>query len=704
MTTHSRCTLPVRLILSTAVFLFAVQELGCKRDSNPVGASASGSGKIVAGAPVDAGSMLIGPGGGTFMISRPGTPIDGLEIRVPGNAYEDARTFQVSYAPIQSHQFGTNFNVISPLITIRDGGGYAETIISMKIPVKIPSGHFAMGFFYDDETGELEGLPLLGHDTSSITVGTRHFAASSFSSSGFPKSLFRPTADPAVRANVVIASIRELELVGSYDTQFRPGVDDWGFPNYGSYVAPAGHCAGQSVGALWYFNEKKAKGSPALWMRFDNDGGSPKTPGIWQDDCLGYKFCSALQTSREKPSLGDALAMLLQSVPIVSDLETYNAFGYSILMSKKPQYVIIRSGLLPSASGHAMIIYGLVGKQLFVCDPNYPGDQERRIVLNTLFFDPYFSGPDASNLGKAYSHIFYAGFSPVIDLHSIDSRWKEVASKTIGNEFFPAYTVLVENDTLQLEELKDGFTKSDGHFRLEVRGNGFSSFFQVFEPGGTVLASDSPFDLGKGSHRIGVTVYDRDTNWVGFHWYTVNAGADTADIVPLAVGSSWTYTYTAYQSNGSASRTEQRIYSLSKDTVFEGERWYQFDMADSSGTAHFAFITNRSDGNWWAPALGAASPFLRFKYPASAGDTYASGVDGLTTMKVLEKDVSTTLPLIGTFDRCYVYQQTTLGRTVRGILRLAPGVGVLQSSEYEQNQGGGEYLAREEVLKAYSLK
>ena len=113
---------------------------------------------------------------------------------------------------------------------------------------------------------------------------------------------------------------------------------------------------------------------------------------------LGYSFCSVLQMSRGRPTMGDVLGMLFQSVPIISDLETYNAFAFSIRMYHKPQYAIIRSSLMDGSTGHAMIIYGVYGKQLYVCDPNYPGDQQRRIILNALFFDPYYSGRDANGV------------------------------------------------------------------------------------------------------------------------------------------------------------------------------------------------------------------------------------------------------------------------------------------------------------------
>jgi len=38
------------------------------------------------------------------------------------------------------------------------------------------------------------------------------------------------------------------------DSGFRPGIDDWEFTNYGSYITPDGECEGQSLTALWYYD------------------------------------------------------------------------------------------------------------------------------------------------------------------------------------------------------------------------------------------------------------------------------------------------------------------------------------------------------------------------------------------------------------------------------------------------------------------
>jgi hypothetical protein len=225
-------------LLITTLFLVC-QVTGCNKEGNSVGPSSGGGGKIVVGTAVDVGSSTIGASGGTYTVSKPGSPVDGMQITVPRNSYADGRTFQVSYAPIVSHQLPTGVNLVSPLITFKNGGGYADSVMSVKIPVKIPAGYFAMGFFYDDATGELEGVPLLAHDSSSITLGTRHLSNVAASKAGFLK-VFRGSLDPAVRANVVIATIPELELKKNFDTGFRPGVDDWGSPIMARTLHPTG--------------------------------------------------------------------------------------------------------------------------------------------------------------------------------------------------------------------------------------------------------------------------------------------------------------------------------------------------------------------------------------------------------------------------------------------------------------------------------
>jgi len=206
------------------------------------------SNAISTGEVIEEISKSIGTGGGKVIVENTDSPINGLTITVPQKGYNEARNYTVSYAPITSHDLGKNFNPISPLITIENGGGYSDMPMSIKIPIKKESDEFVIGFLYDEITGKIEALPVIMSDDNSITVETRHFATTTISSG----SQLLKGSDLSSFANIVISSIKESTLFsqGVVNSGFTPGFDDWEFINYGSYISPGGHCAGQSITAM----------------------------------------------------------------------------------------------------------------------------------------------------------------------------------------------------------------------------------------------------------------------------------------------------------------------------------------------------------------------------------------------------------------------------------------------------------------------
>ena len=111
---------------------------------------------------------------------------------------------------------------------------------------------------YDEVTGKIEALPAIVSDDNSITVETRHFSTSTISGG----LQLNKKLNESSFANIVISSIKESALSGQsvISSGFTPGIDDWEFINYGSYISPGGHCAGQSMTSMWYFYDKKLKG------------------------------------------------------------------------------------------------------------------------------------------------------------------------------------------------------------------------------------------------------------------------------------------------------------------------------------------------------------------------------------------------------------------------------------------------------------
>jgi len=174
------------------------------------------TGDINTGAKIEAVTQSVDSSGGYIAVSKAGDPLDGFVINLPANSYPDSSNFKVSYAPITDHTFGSDITPISPMIYVDNGGDFSSQLMYVRVPVTVPDGSFAMGFIYDATTKQLEGMPLVAVDADSVTVGTSHFT------------------------DFFISMISKALLKDDIDSGFRPGIDDWQFTNYGSYITPGG--------------------------------------------------------------------------------------------------------------------------------------------------------------------------------------------------------------------------------------------------------------------------------------------------------------------------------------------------------------------------------------------------------------------------------------------------------------------------------
>jgi len=381
---------------------------------------------------IAAASGTVPSSGGTMEVSESGTPITGLELNVPANAYASTKTFEISYAPIEKHSFGEAFNPITPLISIKNGGEYADELMEVKIPVKVATDSFAMGFIYDAKTRTLEGLPTLAQDADSITVGTRHFS------------------------DIIISEISNALLKKDIESGFRPGIDDWQFTNRGSYVAGGGHCAGQSMSAMWYYIIQPDGKDLTLNGRYDNNGDKPATPAFWQDDSLGYRLASTTQVDMDWENWGRKISLNYLSE---SDETTYKLFAYSIQVTGEPQMVEIWNNTV--GGGHAMVVYRVVDGSLYIADPNYPNNTERRIEYSGSKFKPYESGANKEEIdkgnSKSYDQIVYIAKSSIIDWNKAAVAWQDFKAGTIGKDRFPDYEIVWTDDKNQNHPLVDGY-------------------------------------------------------------------------------------------------------------------------------------------------------------------------------------------------------------------------------------------------------
>lgn len=452
--------------------------IACNEGEQAPANTASGvEGTLSLGDSTELAAATIAESGGTITVGDEGGALEGLALEVAEGSYDAPRDFAVSYRSITGHSYDDRINPISPLISVDNGGDYADQVMALKVPVEVPEGHFAMGFFYDEETGALEGMPLLAVDDGFVTVGTRHFS------------------------DLFISSVLESVLLNiTVDSGFRPAVDDWQFANYGSYIED-GHCAGQSIAAMWYYYERKLQGEPELYGRYDNYlSDEEQTPDLWEDDNLAYRLASTVQRDIDWKTLGFQLFLAIEGT---DDTLQMLAFAYALHTTHAPQFVGLTDTV--NGGGHAIVGYKIDGGNLYVADPNFPGvkSAEGKIEYVDGAFKPYRSALSAISDPTSFDKIGYYAVSALVDWEAVGARFAEMESGAVGDEYFPAYP-LEGFSEVELAEvpLLDGVTFPDSKLAFVLPN--FSWDIRVFRAGRALPMRGGFVDLQPGENKLGI--------------------------------------------------------------------------------------------------------------------------------------------------------------------------------------------------------
>jgi hypothetical protein len=492
-------------------------------------------------------TQTIPSSGGTVEVNAAGSEIDGLEIVVPSNCYSGTRTFKISTAPITSYTLGQYFNPITPLIQIENGGGYADGIMEITIPVTIPDGQIPLGFYYDEINGTLEAIPVKDYTSKSITLLTRHFMpVSELSSTDETLKSGGIKVDPT--ANLVISSISESILKGKpiISSGYKVGTDDWEFTNYGSYIADGGHCAGQNMCTMWYYFEKKMKGEDNLFGRFST------VPSLWQDNAIGYRFCSVVHNDLEwDGKVSTFFSEYIDKNQGLDKLKLYSIAG-AMLTTGEPQGIGIyrqtgtNTNGSPKYGGHDLICYQVAindGK-LYISDPNKPG-VEQFIEFKNNKFEPYIAKLNGNAASNPYPFVTWYAKTAYIEWDKIGKRYSELLDSTIGNKApntFPAYTIWVKGKADS--ELKNGYTTNSDTLRCMVASDGTNRGFNI---GGKWYIWLDMFDV-KGANigiwdnkGTGTVILKPGLNKIGFYVYSLKTGVTdgNGNYTPLFIDFKW---------------------------------------------------------------------------------------------------------------------------------------------------------------------
>lgn len=466
------------------------------------------SGNITLGATTPLTTQTLPATGGTIAIPN------GPTFTVSAEAYTQPTTFKISTTPITKYKLGPLFHPASPLLSIDNGHTYAADPIVVKIPITLARDEFALGFYYDRKTGRLEGLPLVAEDARSITILTRHFS------------------------DIVISKAKKEEVIKALpvDSGYLPGADDWQFTNFGSWLAPAGHCAGQAITSLWYYVEKKkAAGERPLYGRYDNNDYGMGTIDLQHDDSWGYRFASVVQSELDWDGLS---RRIMRKFNGFNSGLTWLAFAYSIHLTGEPQYIEIwgqstdKTGKTTEA-GHAMVVYKADATGLYIADPNYHGNANRKITLANGQLLPYNSGLNKAEIDKgngiSFPTLLYIGKTAIADWPKVAARYGEIATAKIGNDKFPNWKItymVQEGPNTKWLDLPKVIKTAENKIRLHIKfpyGSGAAPY-RVTVYKGTAPQNTGSFDAAGDAYYN--ASLEKGVNNLGFYYFKLDANGD----------------------------------------------------------------------------------------------------------------------------------------------------------------------------------
>lgn len=455
-------------------------------------------------------SAMISSSGGRLSISDPDSPVNNLSIEVPASSYQNSRNFEVSYSEIATNPLNNkNIRIISPMIVIKNGGGYSQKIMKVKVPVTKSAEEFAFAVAYNEKNSSFEVMPLIEETNDSLTFASRHFSYSDFSSENAYSSFFI----------AVINDSSDLLSNSQITTDFKPGVDDWEFENRGSVINTKGISSGIALSSLWYFYEKKLNGSVPLNSLFDSQS------ELWQDNRKGYRLAAISQKLYEDSGLS------YQNLSGLNSKLQWNLFIASMLITGKPQLL----GLSRKDSSQVLIAYKLdISKgRIYVADPNFEKNsgEERFIHYENGLLSSYLSPEKFGTDSKSYNMITYNSSSSYYDWHKLGEKWQEIENETFGNEFFPKveYRVYTDStDTSAYKILSDDFVSPKREIMIQAYSGSGATSVKVYELGSELSATGngnySKFDLHEGYNLLGVWSYfgtKENPDWIDFRYFNV---------------------------------------------------------------------------------------------------------------------------------------------------------------------------------------
>ncbi len=411
--------------------------------------------------------------GGTLRVDRPGSPLHGLTIELPAGAYPTTTQWTVTERPSRRPPLPEGLSQTGILFTIGNEQAYAARAFMVRIPVPAADRDNTVAFMHDPATGTFELLPLLGTDTSGIVVASRHVSADRLlqATGTAARAGLRAGSTATGARQTTVSAFGEIDillvtadpalLAGSAMSSFQPGVHDWEFPNYGSWLEPLGFCSGATTLVLYHHY---TRGGAPLFGTYVRPGAE------WFENTQGIRMASMVQYRTNWLAFDQQVEELFEraeSSGLGRPRTQALALTAAIQLTGLPQYLsIFQAGF---TAGHAIVAYGTSAGTFHVADPGYPG------VGQTIEYDgvnwvPFQFSTRTDIEPSSYVQAFPHGVSALISHAEFDTQWAAFEAGTAGDGTFPRYRLeFLEDltDTLWLPLQDSVVTASE---EIRVRG------------------------------------------------------------------------------------------------------------------------------------------------------------------------------------------------------------------------------------------
>jgi len=200
----------------------------------------------------------MGAGGGTFRISDPDNPYDGLTLIVPAGTVTGSTEWRFGVEgqppPIS---LPAGFRIAGPSIAVSTDQEFGGRLMTLEVPVETRPGELVFLALHDPISGISEIMPTVERTDSSVVVATYHLRSDFLSGPtpavglsaanmtiGFDGSTI--AADAAV-ARLVPMAISGMEDVLTALEEYQTQLNRWPVQDHGSAAFPDGHGVGIAV-------------------------------------------------------------------------------------------------------------------------------------------------------------------------------------------------------------------------------------------------------------------------------------------------------------------------------------------------------------------------------------------------------------------------------------------------------------------------